>query len=81
MSAGAGADAAQGAFSARGRHLDALAATAGHLSSATDELAAERLELAAEALGQAHAALGQIGGRMDADGLLGHIFGSFCIGK
>ena len=79
--AGAGADAAQGAFSARGRHLDALAATAGHLSSATDELAAERLELAAEALGQAHAALGQIGGRMDADGLLGHIFGTFCIGK
>ena len=40
-----------------------------------------RLELAAEALGQAHATLGEIGGKLDADSLLGHIFGTFCIGK
>ena len=79
--AGAGTDGDAGAFSARGRHLDALAAAAAHLSCAGDELAAERLELAAEALGQAHAALGEIGGKLDADGLLGHIFGTFCIGK
>ena len=45
------------------------------------ELAAERLELAADALAQAHSALGDIGGRLSADGLLGHIFSSFCIGK
>ena len=38
-------------------------------------------ELAADALGQAHSALGEIGGRVSADGLLGHIFSSFCIGK
>ena len=79
--AGAGAGADEGAFSARVRHLDALAAAADHLSSAADELAAERLDLAADALAQAHAALGQIGGKLDADGLLGHIFGTFCIGK
>ena len=79
--AGAGAGADEGAFSARVRHLDALAAAADHLSRAADELAAERLDLAADALAQAHAALGQIGGKLDADGLLGHIFGTFCIGK
>lgn len=51
------------------------------LAQAQQELAVEALELAAEALGQAHAALGEIGGRVDADALLGHIFSSFCIGK
>lgn len=74
-------EAGEGSFSARQRHLDALSRAAAGLSTAMDELAAERLELAAEALSQAHAALGEIGGRIDADGLLGHIFGTFCIGK
>ena len=51
------------------------------MTQAAAELSAERLELAAEALLRAHEALGEIGGRVDADGLLGHIFTSFCIGK
>jgi tRNA modification GTPase len=74
-------DAGAGAFSARARHVQALARAGGHLDLAGRELALERLELAAEALGQAHSALGEIGGRVSADGLLGHIFSSFCIGK
>ncbi len=77
---GAG-DAGEGAFSARARHVQALARAAEQLDAARRELAAERLELAAEALAQAHSALGEIGGRLSADGLLGHIFSSFCIGK
>ena len=77
---GAG-DAGNGAFSARLRHVHALANAAEHLQDASLELQYERLELAAEALSQAHSALGEIGGRVDADGLLGHIFSAFCIGK
>ncbi|RZA22363.1 MAG: tRNA uridine-5-carboxymethylaminomethyl(34) synthesis GTPase MnmE [Lysobacteraceae bacterium] len=74
-------DAGEGAFSARARHVQALVAAAGQLDVARLELGRERLELAAEALAQAHSALGDIGGRLSADGLLGHIFSSFCIGK
>ncbi len=73
--------AGEGSFSARVRHVEALARAAGELDKARGELAHERLELAAEALAQAHSALGEIGGKLSADGLLGHIFGSFCIGK
>ena len=76
-----GEAAADGAFTARARHVDALARAADWLRQAADELAWERLELAAEALVRAHDALGEIGGRIDADSLLGHIFASFCIGK
>jgi tRNA modification GTPase len=61
--------------------VQALARAATPLETAGQELARERLELAAEALAQAHSALGEIGGRVTADGLLGHIFSSFCIGK
>ena len=78
--AGAG-DAASGAFSARERHVRALVLAAGQLQAASLELQCERLELAAEALSEAHSALGVIGGKVDADGLLGHIFSAFCIGK
>lgn len=77
---GAG-EAGEGAFSARARHVQALAQAAEHLDAARRELDRERLELAAEALAQAHSALGGIGGRLSADALLGHIFGTFCIGK
>ena len=63
------------------RHVDALARADDWLRQASEELACERLELAAEALVRAHDALGEIGGRVDADSLLGHIFASFCIGK
>ena len=70
-----------GTFSARARHVDALARADHHLQRASAELALERLELAAEDLVQAHEALGEIGGRVGADALLGHIFSAFCIGK
>ena len=81
---GAGAcsgDAGSGTFSARERHVHALAVAARHLHEARLELQYERLELAAEALSEAHSALGSIGGKVDADGLLGHIFSAFCVGK
>jgi len=77
----AGGGVGEGAFSARARHVQALAQAGDWLAQAAAELSAERLELAAEALLRAHDALGGIGGRVDADGLLGHIFASFCIGK
>ncbi len=72
---------AGGTFSARTRHVDALDQAEGMLDQALAELDHERLELAAEALVRAHEALGTIGGRVDADGLLGHIFTTFCVGK
>ena len=77
---GAG-EAGEGAFSARARHVQALAEATRQLEVAAAELRHERLELAAEALAQAHDALGGIGGRVGADALLGHIFAAFCIGK
>ncbi len=77
----AGGDMPEGAFSARIRHVEALARASDWLHQAASELAHERLELAAEALRRAHDALGEIGGKIDADGLLGHIFATFCVGK
>lgn len=73
--------AGEGSFSARQRHLDALARAAAHLDDATSRLGAGQGELAAEELRQAQAALGEIGGQMEADALLGRIFADFCIGK
>ena len=73
--------AGEGAFSARRRHLAALAHTRVELSNAHTELAAGRGELAAEALRQAQQALGEITGEFTSDDLLGRIFASFCIGK
>jgi tRNA modification GTPase len=76
------ADAAgEGAFTARARHVDALAIAREHLAQARAELDREALDLAAESLRLAHDALGEITGRVHADDLLGHIFSSFCIGK
>ncbi len=77
----AGGSVGEGAFSARARHVQALASADDWLRQAAAELADESLELAAEALVRAHDALGEIGGRVDSDSLLGHIFGTFCIGK
>jgi len=71
----------EGAFTARARHVDALQRAALHVEDAGRELANESLELAAEALRAGHDALGEITGRVAPDALLGHIFGSFCIGK
>ena len=70
-----------GSFSARARHLDALAQAAQTLGRASECLDHNQAELAAEELRQAQLALGQITGVMDADTLLGRIFSGFCIGK
>lgn len=73
---------AEGEFSARQRHVDALERALGRIrrgeaeirGSGSGELLAEELRLAAEELGD-------ITGRMSSDELLGEIFSSFCIGK
>jgi len=74
--------AASGTFSARRRHLDALARANDHLASGANALK-ERLggEILAEELRLAQQALGEITGEFLADDLLGRIFASFCIGK
>ena len=80
--AGQGAgEAMDGEFSARQRHVEAIAQAQQHLEDAAAELQHDVLELAAEQLRLAHDALGEITGRMTADDLLGKIFSSFCIGK
>lgn len=81
MAASGAPDAAEGEFSARARHLDALRQTLDAATAAAAELQAGRLELAAEQLRMAHDAIGNLTGRLTADQLLGHIFSSFCIGK
>jgi tRNA modification GTPase len=72
----------EGAFSARRRHLEALARARGHLATASQVLAEQRAgELVAEELRQAQDRLGEITGATTPDDLLGEIFGRFCIGK
>ena len=78
---GHGGDAADGAFTARARHVDALRRTATELDAARQALSSETLDLAAEALRAGHDTLGEITGRVAPDDLLGHIFSTFCIGK
>ena len=79
---GAGAD---GAFSARERHLDALQRAAAEIAAARAEVARAghggMAELAAEALRRAQGALDELTGQHSSDDLLGAIFSSFCIGK
>lgn len=77
--AGLGAE-GEGTFSARRRHLDALARTRAHLAAAGAELPAA-LELAAEHLRSAQESLGELTGELTSDDLLGEIFATFCIGK
>jgi tRNA modification GTPase len=75
-------DGAQGAFSARARHVDALERVAAHLRAADNALRVDHAgELAAEELRQAQRALGEITGDYTTDDLLGAIFSTFCIGK
>ncbi|GAB1595016.1 tRNA uridine-5-carboxymethylaminomethyl(34) synthesis GTPase MnmE [Lysobacter claricitrinus] len=81
LALGPNAETAQGAFSARTRHVHALNEARDELAQARVQLAHEHLDLAAEQLRRAHDALGAITGRVHADDLLGHIFSSFCIGK
>jgi len=75
-----GAGAAEGAFLARERHLQALARAAEQVEAARRH-GAGALELFAEDLRLAAAALGSITGVVSSDELLGQIFGRFCIGK
>jgi tRNA modification GTPase len=78
----AGAGGGEGAFSARRRHLLALAQVDEHLARTAQALHhAHAGELAAEELRQAQHALGEITGAYSSDDLLGAIFSSFCIGK
>ena len=75
-------DGAQGAFSARARHVDALERVAAHLRAADAALRLDHAgELTAEELRQAQHALGEITGDYTTDDLLGAIFSTFCIGK
>lgn len=72
----------EGAFLARARHLEALAACATHIQHARGQLAANsHAEIAAEELRLAQLALGRITGEQSSDALLGEIFRRFCIGK
>jgi tRNA modification GTPase len=78
----AGVGDADGAFSARARHVEALRRVGQHLAAAAWHLRNTRAgELAAEELRLAQHALGEITGTTTSDDLLGAIFSSFCIGK
>ncbi len=71
-----------GAFSARRRHLNALARARECVEQARETLMRTRaFELFAEDLRRAQLALGEITGEFTSDDLLGEIFSSFCIGK
>jgi len=69
-------------FSARRRHLDALARAEIYLQNALQQLKKKpAIELLAEELRQAQLALSEITGVFTTDDLLGQIFSSFCVGK
>lgn len=75
-------DAAEGCFSARRRHLDALRRAQTYLENGQGQLRNQRAgELLAEDLKLAQHALSEITGAYTTDDLLGKIFSSFCIGK
>ena len=71
----------EGAFTARRRHLEALAAADAALAAGARRLAGGEGELLAEELREAHEHLGTVVGETSTDDLLGEIFASFCIGK
>ncbi len=79
--AGWSGDASSGVFSARARHLQALAACQQALEAAATTLGDAQLELLAESLRLAQRSLAEITGEFSSDDLLGEIFGRFCIGK
>ncbi len=75
-------DQAEGSFSARQRHVDALFRVGQHLSAGFEAMEHRCAgELLAEELRLAQQALGEITGEVLPNDLLGEIFSSFCIGK
>lgn len=73
---------AESLFSARRRHLEALAEADDYLEHGHQQLTLMGAgELLAEDLRMAQQTLGSITGEFSADDLLGRIFSSFCIGK
>jgi tRNA modification GTPase len=75
-------DLGEGAFTARRRHVDAIAKANEHFQRGRAALEKNKAgELMAEDLRLAHDALGEITGALTSDDLLGRIFSEFCIGK
>ncbi len=75
-------DLGEGAFTARRRHIDALARADDHFQTGCKAFEDSKAgELLAEELRLAHEALGEITGSFTSDDLLGKIFSEFCIGK
>jgi tRNA modification GTPase len=75
-------DQAEGVFSARQRHVDALQRAGNHLTAGFEAMQRYQAgELLAEELRLAQQALGEITGEVLPNDLLGEIFSSFCIGK
>ncbi|MCX7742060.1 MAG: tRNA uridine-5-carboxymethylaminomethyl(34) synthesis GTPase MnmE [Tepidimonas sp.] len=74
---------AEGLYSARQRHVQALQQVRTHLQAAAEHWSQPQpaLELLAEELRLAQEALGRITGTFGAEDLLGAIFTRFCIGK
>ena len=74
---------AEGVFTARARHVEALREVQSRLTMSALHLAqqAQALDLLAEELRLAQNALNAITGEFTSDDLLGVIFSSFCIGK
>ncbi|HEU5467985.1 MAG TPA: tRNA uridine-5-carboxymethylaminomethyl(34) synthesis GTPase MnmE [Steroidobacteraceae bacterium] len=82
LKSAAGYQSDSGAWSARRRHLDALARAQSLFEVAEGRLGERAsFELVAEELRQAHHALGEITGETSSDALLGAVFATFCIGK
>jgi tRNA modification GTPase len=76
------ADQAEGSFSARRRHVEALKRAGLHLEAGNARMEENMSgELLAEELRLAQNTLGEITGEVLPDDLLGEIFSSFCIGK
>jgi tRNA modification GTPase len=73
---------AEGGFSARRRHLDALQRASAHIVEGARLLREQQAaELLAEELREAQQDLGEITGAFTSEDLLDRIFSSFCIGK
>lgn len=74
-------ESAEGGFTARRRHIEALQQVRAGLEEAAAQAAAGAVELAAELLRRARQDLDGITGRYTTEDLLGDIFRNFCVGK